>query len=374
MANTELHSHNAELRAENARLKADNAELQAENAPLKADNDELREQCRVVFEKLEEREHELALLKKKQFGSTSEASGSKPKKPPRPKNDAAAQKKRRRNREEREKLPTEEVVHPLEPGNRTTCAACGLDTMLAVEAESSVEYEWVPGRLARRVHQRERAMCTCCKSFVRAPGPVRVVDGGSYGPGFIGRLVVHKMLDCVPLYRQSKMLEREGLGIARSTLVDLFHRAASLIEPIYERMIALTAEVRVVQADETTLKMQRAKKRGWVWTFATALYIVYTYKASRSGDAAVEVLGNSTGVLIVDGYTGYNQVTVPHRRVRAGCNSTDRERLAAHSIGPPEWADAILRCVCVWKGPAPTASSDADAISNGGRSGWGAPM
>jgi transposase len=161
---------------------------------------------------------------------------------------------------------------------------------------------------------------------VRAPAPPRVVDGGHYGPGLFARTVVHKCTDCVPLYRQAQAFGREGLDIARSTLVDLFHRAASLIEPIFNRMLALVATAHVVYADETTLKMQRVKKLGFVWTFATRLFITYLYSPSRSGETPAEVLGDSQGLLVVDGYTGYNNVTTPDKRIRAGCNSHSRRK------------------------------------------------
>ena len=46
----------------------------------------------------------------------------------------------------------------------------------------------------------------------------------------------------------------------------------------------------------------------------------------RAGETASRVLGDSEGVLVVDGYTGYNQVTLPGRRQRAGCNAHARRK------------------------------------------------
>lgn len=123
-----------------------------------------------------------------------------------------------------------------------------------------------------------------------------MVEGGLYGPGFIARVVVQKILDCIPLYRQCKAFAREGLHVGRSTLVDLFHLAASLIEPLYLHMLEQVPDSRVVYADETSLKMQRVKKLGYIWTFATTLYVTYVFSPSRSGKTPEEVLGDSAGV------------------------------------------------------------------------------
>jgi transposase len=167
-------------------------------------------------------------------------------------------------------------------------------------------------------------MCKACHSFVRAPAPARVVDGGQYGPGLVARTVVQKLADSIPLYRQAKIYGREGLLIARSTLVVLFHRAASLVEPIYNRLLAEIPKSPVVYADETSLKMQRVEKLAFIWTFATEIVVAYTFSKDRSGETPVRVLGDSQGELVVDGYTGYNHVTLPGKAERGGCNAHAR--------------------------------------------------
>lgn len=175
---------------------------------------------------------------------------------------------------------------------------------------------------------REHVVCGACGCLAKGDAPVRVIDRGLYGPAFIARIVVHKLLDCVPLYRQVKAFKREGLHIARATLVDLFHLAAAVICALYDRLLERLRPARVVLADETSEKMQRVEKLGYVWVFATEQVIVYVFSPSRSGETPVRVLGDSKGVLLVDGYTGYNEVTVPERRVRAGCNGHARRKFA----------------------------------------------
>lgn len=288
----------------------------------------LRAKLTAVLSRVDELERTLAAQKKKAIGRTSEKSKRPPpnRPAPRAKNDAGAQAERAKQRAARDTLTLVNVDHRVSDEERGHCPECGENCFVEVARDTSSEYEWMPGRLVRKLHSRETLRCTTCNHFVRAPAPVRVVDGGLYGPAFIARLVVGKCADCVPLYRQVTALGREGLHVARATLVDLFHRAAELIKPIYDRMEALVPKSPVVYADETSLKMQRVEKLGYIWTFATENEVVYRFSPDRSGETPKELLGESTGVLVVDGYTGYNHVTVPGRRTRAGCNAHARRK------------------------------------------------
>jgi transposase len=287
---------------------------------------ELSAQVAALKARMEELERQLAGEKKRAIGRTSERKRPTPASNARDKNDKQAQVERKTKREAQRRLDSEVVPHRIPEPERGACVECGGTTFIELPADISTEFEWVPGRLVRKLHQRETLCCTQCKHIERAPAPARVVDGGKYGPAFIAHIVVEKCADCVPLYRQVKMLRRYGLDVARSTLIDQFHRAAELISPLYERMRERIAERPVVYADETSLKMQRVEKLGFVWTFATEHEVVYEYSPDRSGDTPKDILGESDGVLVVDGYTGYNHVTVPGRRVRAGCNAHARRK------------------------------------------------
>jgi transposase len=73
--------------------------------------------------------------------------------------------------------------------------------------------------------------------------------------------------------------------------------------------------------------MQQPNKKGYVWTFVADDLIVYRFSASRSGETPSAVLGDSTGALVVDMYTGYNQVTSTGKRTRAACLAHARRKL-----------------------------------------------
>ena len=80
--------------------------------------------------------------------------------------------------------------------------------------------------------------------------------------------------------------------------------------------------------------------RPYLWGFVTREVVVYRYAPSRSGDTAKQVLGDSTGRLVVDQFTGYNAVTKPGQRLRAGCLAHARRKLFEQREHP-ETQDAL---------------------------------
>jgi transposase len=186
--------------------------------------------------------------------------------------------------------------------------------------------DYVPGYFRRRQHIRETLACVCGDFIVTAPGPDHSVEGARYGDSFRAFVVTSKCADSIPLYRQAKQMSRLGIPISRSTLTDLLHQAARQLAPLSKRLLALVASAEVVQADETSLKMQDPNKRGFVWTFLTDKLIAYVFSSSRSGETPSTVLGASTGTLLVDMYTGYNEVTSTGGRTRAACLAHARRR------------------------------------------------
>ena len=243
--------------------------------------------------------------------------------------EAARQKAREKTRDQRAELPFVEKKIAI-PDEDRVCGACGGTDLHAVgEGEVSEQIEFIPARTVRIRWVREKLACSCGKCVIVAPPPPQVREGGLYGPNFHAQVVVAKTCDAMPLHRQSKALAREGCHVNPTQLGARFHRVADQVEPIYQALGATVPEAGHVSADETTqpvLKKGGARK-GWMWTFITAAAIYFTFDPSRSAKVPDRVLGKSKGVLNVDGYSGYNSVTVPDARERAGCWSHARRKL-----------------------------------------------
>ncbi len=249
-------------------------------------------------------------------------------------------KKRQENAETLAALPTTLVPHPVTDADRR-CPHCGDDIKPIGQGDRSVEWEWVPGRLERRVHVVEVGRCPCKLHYARGPAPARVQEGCTYGPALVAKLAVDKCADATPIYRVEKAMRRAGIPISRSTMNDLVLVAADVCEPLWR---AALAEVRVdahVQADETSVRTQTRRERSFVWTFLSRVHTVYVFSASRSGDTPKVVLGGTRGALTIDGYTGYNVVTDVEGRERAGCWSHARRHVFDALATAPEAREGL---------------------------------
>jgi len=283
----------------------------------------LAEELARVQQRQQQLEGQLAALQRHIFGQRSE------KLPPiaeqlraeRPVDPAATQARRREAREQKAALPEREVLHSV-PVEKRRCPKCGSTELRPLgEGKKTVLYEYVPARFERQVHIQETLACRCGEGVVVADGPPKVVEKGQYGPGFIAHIVTAKCADSIPIYRQAKALRRAGIPVARTTLGDLFHSAADVLQPLADRLLQLVRDSRLVLGDETPLRVQAKGKtrRSYVWTFRTEKLVAYQYSPSRSGETPSKVLGGTSGYLLVDAYSAYNAVTVPEGRTRVGC-------------------------------------------------------
>jgi len=258
----------------------------------------------------------------------------------------AALERRRERAALRAKLQAETVIHHLTDEQRE-CPKCGgtADRALGTGKQTTL-FEYVPGYFARQCHVQEKAACACGEFIATADPAPRPVEGGHYGPGFLAHIAVMKCADALPLHRLAKQYQRLGIPMSRSTLTDLFHKTAEKLAPLSRRLLELVAQTEIVQADETSLLMQRPFRRGFVWTFLTDEIIAYRFAPDRSGETPLAVLGATQGTLVVDAYTGYNRVVDVDGRARSSCLAHVRRRffdaLPHHPLEARRALDLIL--------------------------------
>ena len=243
--------------------------------------------------------------------------------------EAARQKSREKSRAKRAELPFVEKKLAV-PDEDRVCPVCQRTDLKPLgEGDVSEQIEYIPARTVRIRWVREKLVCPCGGCVITAAPPPQVHEGGQYGPNFHAQVVVSKCMDVMPLDRQSKSLAREGCHVAPTQLGAMFHRTADQVEPIYKALMALAPEAEHISADETPQPVleKGGCRKGWMWTFILVNAILYKYDPTRSATVPDAVLGDSKGVLQVDGYSGYNTVTVPAKRTRAGCWSHARRKL-----------------------------------------------
>jgi transposase len=256
----------------------------------------------------------------------------------------AAKTKREDNRGRREEaIDAYTVDHPA-AGACPRCGQAGPFTELSPELSSEIEY--VEERLVRLLHVLQKQLCGCGHIF-SAPAPARVADGALYGPALHAYVVVSKCADALPLHRISKRLARAGVHVARSSLTDIFHRTAELLEPVYRRLLEVVAASAYVNADETSQPVMDKDqcRRGFIWTFIAETVIAYVFSADRGGETPARILADTTGFLQVDGHTGYNVVCVPEGRERVGCLAHARRYFHKARDQTPDEAETAMEFI-----------------------------
>jgi transposase len=232
--------------------------------------------------------------------------------------------------------------HPPVSRVQCHCEFCGdgPEQFTLIGSKTSIVYSIPRTKPIKKVITRDTLACHCGKTMVSAPAPKRF-GKSQYDASVAAHLIVGKCTDSMPVARQAEQMTREGVPTSRATLNRVFLRAGSLLSPIARWILQRIANSELVLADETPMRQQDQASKGYFWVFSNEQLTAYVYSASRSGETPKNVLGNSKGDLVVDGYTGYNQVTTPGKRWRSGCSAHARRKFCEAKPKTPEAQFAI---------------------------------
>ena len=158
----------------------------------------------------------------------------------------------------------------------------------------------------------------CEDVVVQAPAPARLIEGGIPTEATVAQVLVSKYADHLPLYRQAQIYARQGVNLDRSTLADWVGRAAFLLRPVHERLLASLKSSAKLFADETTAPVldpgRGRTKTGQLFAYARddrpwggtdPPGVAYVYAPDRKAERPIAHLAGFVGVLQVDGYGGY---------------------------------------------------------------------
>jgi len=214
-------------------------------------------------------------------------------------------------------LPLIERLHEL-PADQSQCPQCGGGLKeMGDQSEDSEEVSVVERRFVVVRHRRKKYRCRCNAAVVTAPGPRKLIAGGRYSPEFAVEVAASKYLDHLPLERQVRIMDREGLTIDSQTLWNQIDVLARHLEPSYKALKQRVLSAPLVHADETYWRlMDGSSSRWWAWCTASMEAVCYRIFSSRSQQAARSVLADYRGVVMADGYGVYEALA------RAGPNFT----------------------------------------------------
>jgi len=302
----------AALRAANARLRevieAKDAQLAAAGAALEAAQER--------FVALSERVAELERRLGKDSGTSS-----KP-----PSSDSPYQKKprdrslRQRGGRSRGKQPGAEsstLRQVADPDEIVVCAPaacgqCGADLAGAAVtgAQKLQEFEIVPPPPPKVTeYQVQARACGRCGAVSAGQAPARITGRTQYGPEAHAQAANLASAHYIPVGRAAQLMgEMTGLRVSAGWMAGVRHKAAGKLEPFMGHVRGLLRRAGVLYADETPARA--AGHLEYVHVACTGyLTAMHTGGRSAAGIDAGDVLGGYTGVIVRDGYAGYNHLT-----------------------------------------------------------------
>lgn len=206
-------------------------------------------------------------------------------------------------------LPRVELHH--EPDSTTCTCGCQLKR---IGEDVSEKLDYTPGVLTVQRHVRGKWACAECQTLTQAPVPAQIIDKGLPTSGLLAQVLVAKYSDHLPLYRQEAIFGRSGFAIARSTLAQWVGVCGVQLQPLVDALKSSMFQSAVLHADETPVAMlkpgNKKTHRAYLWAYAPGAFedlkaVVYDFCDSRAGEHARRFLGDWSGGLVCDDFSGY---------------------------------------------------------------------
>lgn len=205
-------------------------------------------------------------------------------------------------------LPRQEVV--IEPEE-------DISGMVCIGRDVTEELEYTPGKLFVRRYVRPRYARPGGEGVLQAKLPPRPIDKGIPGPHLLAQILSDKYVDHLPLYRQAKRYEREGMRIRDATLGDWLRQSVQLLGVIYLKIKEKVLQSGYLMGDETTIRVLESDKKGsthlgyyWVYYDPVDRLPLFVYQQGRAAAYPKEHLASFSGYLQTDGYEAYERLVL----------------------------------------------------------------
>ena len=187
--------------------------------------------------------------------------------------------------------------------------------------------------------------------------PDQIIPKSIADASVIADVVTAKFVDGLPLYRQEKIYQRDGIDLSRQTMSGWIVQLEEKLSPLMRAMKKVLYEGYVLHIDETRLQVMNEPdkdnaQQSYMWVYKGGApdepVIWYQYADSRQGSVPVDFLypddeehfGHSV-TLMTDGYAGYNQLSkMPGIGHHAGCWAHARRKFVEASKGRKNTAAA----------------------------------
>ena len=229
-------------------------------------------------------------------------------------------------------LPTKQVYVDTLTDEQKTCTVCGTQMVPIGHEVIRTEIRYTEPKLERIDYIATTYECPKCKlteapQYIKDEGVPALIPGSYASSGLAAHVMYAKYVLSLPLYRQEKDLERLGARISRTTMASwIIYCSKNYLQPIYGYMHRLLLKRKYLMADETPIQVlkepdRRPQSKSYVWLVRTGEdgeipIILYNYTPTRAGKNAEAFLKDAENgfYFMVDGYQGYNKLIRKGRR------------------------------------------------------------
>lgn len=209
-------------------------------------------------------------------------------------------------------MPYIEHIHDLNEAEKQCACGC---TLTHIGNVTSEQLDVLPQVTYRVTHIRKKYACKSCEETITtAKRPKQPFPKSIATAGLVAAVIDAKFNRHLPLYRQEDMFKSMGAEISRTNLGNWVVKAADLLKPIVDRMVAQIQSYDIAYADETVLQVlneqgKLASSTSYMWLFGGGppekRCFVYQYHSSRQDAIARQFFESFKGYVHADCYSAY---------------------------------------------------------------------
>ena len=247
------------------------------------------------------------------------------------------------------------------------CLGCGSSRLMPQEPLVLEKLAYVKAHLRVRQIMLDVAECLDCGDVSTAQLPPLAVPKGNMDATMLAWLAYAKCGLHLPADRIAKDLAHRGVHLASSTLSDAFAKIAWLLEPVFDRLVAMLFAHDLVHADGTGMKVlepgNKGTHRGQFVIWCNHEISVYQYTPSKHAELIADFLKvdgkwRYVGHLVADAASNMNSLYKGSGIIECGCWYHLRDKFEKARLGAPVQADEGI----AWIAAMFEAEHDADDL------------
>jgi transposase len=209
-------------------------------------------------------------------------------------------------------MPYIEHIHDINDADKQCACGC---VLTHIGNETSEQLDVLPQVTYRVINIRKKYACKSCEDTITTAKPPKQPFPKSIATaGLVAAIIDAKFNRHLPLYRQEDMFKSMGAEISRTNLGNWVVKAAELLKPIVDKMVAQIQNYDVAYADETVLQVLNEQGKlststSYMWLFGGGppdkRCFVYQYHSSRQDAIAKQFFDSFEGYLHADCYSAY---------------------------------------------------------------------